>query len=205
MPGKPLYSLLYFSSRLRLNVTSDSEGAKTYESKKHPIDMVIQEKEGGVQFHLHFIKGEIKARSCDQDNIASLRCNSSHARENLRTAELQLAQSDSQRYSISFKSSCKSLSSDQLVDCLGVISICLVPQVEKMELLSFGSSRQVWMEGIELSSQKVPESTLFKKQIQNNESRLQVSQAHASSTPSPPQGNGQDTLVNQLRQVKRNP
>lgn len=48
MPGKPHYSLLYFSSRLRLNVTSDSEGAKTYESKRHPIDMVIQEKEGGV-------------------------------------------------------------------------------------------------------------------------------------------------------------
>ena len=48
MPGKPLYSLLYFSSRLCVNVTSDSEGAKTYESKRHPIEMVIQEKEGGV-------------------------------------------------------------------------------------------------------------------------------------------------------------
>lgn len=164
MPEKPHYSLLYFSSRLCVNVTSDSEGAKTYESKRHPIEMVIQEKEGGVQFHLLVIKGEMKARSCDQHNIASLRRNSSHARENLRrTAQLQLAQSDSQHYFVSFKSSCKSLSSDQLVDCLGVISICSVSQVEKMELLSFGSSRQVWMEGIELSSQKVPESTLFKK------------------------------------------
>ena len=108
MPEKLHYSLLYFSSRLCLNVISDSEGAKTYESKRHSIEMVIQEKEGGVQFHLHFIKGEIKARNCDQDNIASLRCNSSHDRENLRrTAELQLAQSDSQYYFISFKSSCK--------------------------------------------------------------------------------------------------
>ena len=148
MPEKLHYSLLYFSSRLCLNVISDSEGAKTYESKRHSIEMVIQEKEGGVQFHLHFIKGEIKARNCDQDNIASLRCNSSHDRENLRrTAELQLAQSDSQYYFISFKSSCKSLSSDQLVDCLGVISICSVRQVEKMELLSFGSSsRSGWRE-----------------------------------------------------------
>lgn len=39
---------IYFSSRLCLNVTSDSEGAKTYESKRHSIEMVIQEKEGEV-------------------------------------------------------------------------------------------------------------------------------------------------------------
>lgn len=60
------------------------------------------------------------------------------------------------------------------------------PRGEKMELLSYSSIRQIWMEGIELSPQRVPKSTmLFKKHMESYSKKAEpwISQTDAYHIP----------------------
>lgn len=80
------------------------------------------------------------------------------------------------------------------------------PRGEKMELLSYSSIRQIWMEGIGLSSQRMPNPQCFSKTAWKVRARRQGPRflkliLHRIS---PHLNITARTLTEQLRQVKRN-
>lgn len=153
-----------------------------------------------VSFHLPFIRGEIKARSCDEDNTVSLGHGSDHIRENARKNAAIVGSTLSM-------TSCDH-HSEVFVEVSTVTSWLTAwesfpfvqsPGGEKMELLSYCSIRKIWVEGIEFSSRKEPKSTLppFKKCMESysKKSGLPISHINASSPPFSPQDNCHDTCL----------